>query len=143
MALLPAALKLHRGQLALLRKHRMPVIILLLAASATGMALPFLRAANSDAARLAFFQAQISPDAIRNLGGPLHRSRFVFGDVETHGARGEASMSLGVYGSRGAGRLYADAVRVDGSWQLISLDLEFPGHAGRLNLMPIQSTVPR
>lgn len=143
MALLPAALKLHRDQLALLSKHRMPVVILFLAASIAGVALPFLRAANSDAARLAFLQAQASPSALRSLGVPLRRSRFVFGDVETHGARGEASLSLAVYGPRGAGRLHADAVRVDRSWQIISLDLELPNHAGWLNLMPIQSTVPR
>jgi hypothetical protein len=143
MALPPAALQFHRGQVALLRKHRMPVLILLLATSIAGIALPILRTTNSEAARLAFIQAQASPDAIRTLGEPLSHGHLAFGDVETHGARGQASVSFAVYGPRGIGRLYADAVRVDRSWQLISLDLELPSHAGRLNLMPIQSTVPR
>lgn len=143
MALFPAALKFHRAQLALLRRNRMPVIVLWLAACVAGIGLAFLRTANSDPAKLAFIQAQTSPIVIRSLGEPLRRGHLVFGDLETHGSKGEASVSLTVYGPRGKGRIYADAVRLDRSWQLISLDLELPGHAGRMNLMSIQSTVPR
>lgn len=143
MALLPALLKFHHSQLALLRRARMPVVILCLATCAAGITLPFLRTANSDAAKLAFIQFQESSVAIRSLGEPLSRSHLAFGDVETHGSKGEASLSLAVYGPRGRGNLQADAVRLDGRWQLISLDLELPDHAGRLNLMPIQSTIPK
>ncbi len=143
MALLPAALKYHRGQLALLHRNRTPVIILFLTACAAGMSLAFIQTANSDAAKLAFIQAQASPVANLILGDPLRRDHLAFGDVETHGSKGEASVCLAVYGPRGSGRLYADAVRLNRGWQLISLDLELPGHAGRLNLMPIQSTVLR
>lgn len=116
---------------------------LFLSTCSGGFAVGFVRTASSDVAKLAFAQVQTNPAALKSLGQPLKRSYLVFGDLETHGSKGEASLSLTIYGSRGRGKVYADAVRLDRSWQLISLDLAVPGRPGRLNLMPIQSTVPR
>ncbi len=143
MALLPSVLKFHSQQLAQLRRNRMFVFTLSLGACFAGTALAFTRTAYSDAAKLAFEQAKISPVTIRSLGEPLRRSSLAFGDLETHGSGGQASVSFSVYGPRGRGTLYADAARFHRSWQLISLDLELPNRPGRLNLMPIQSTVPQ
>lgn len=142
-ALLPAALKYHREQMARLRRNRTLVLTLWLSACLAGTVLAFMRTANSDAAKLAFDQAKISPIMIHSLGQPMRRSPFALGDLETRGSEGQASVSLSVYDPRGRGTLYADAVRFQRSWQLISFDLELPDHPGRLNLMPIQSTVPR
>ncbi|HZC24951.1 MAG TPA: cytochrome c oxidase assembly factor Coa1 family protein [Candidatus Binatia bacterium] len=99
----------------------------LVAAFLAGTLLSFVRTANSDAAKLVFVRTQSSPIAIRSLGEPLRRNYFAFGDLETHGSKCEASVFLTVYGPRGRGTLYADAVRFDRSWQLISLDLEVAG----------------
>lgn len=143
MALLPEVLKFHHGQLGLYRRHRKLVLSLLLIVSLGGTVLPFIQTATCDVANLAFAQAKASPAATRILGFPLRRGSLAFGDLESHGSQGEASLSLSIYGSHGRGTLYADAVRFNGSWQLISLDLEIPGRPGRLNLMPIQSTTPR
>jgi len=143
MALFPAALKYHRQQVARLRRNRSLVFTLWLAASLAGTILAFTRTANSDAAKLAFDQAKVSPIMIHSLGEPIRRCPFAFGDLETRGSGGQASVSFSVFGPFGRGTLRADAVRFHQSWQLISLDLERPGHPGGLNLMPIQSTIPR
>ena len=143
MALLPDVLKFHRIQLGLFCRYRNLVLAFLLIACFGGIALPFIRAATCDVANLAFAQAKISPVVIRSLGLPLRRGSLVFGDLESHGSQGEASLSLSIYGQYNRGTLYADAVRFNGKWQLISLDLKIKGCPGRLNLMPIQSTVPR
>ena len=143
MALLPEVLKFHQGQLGLYRHHRKLVLALLAIACLGGIVLPFVETATSDAAGLAFAQAKASPAATRTLGLPLRRSSLAFGFLETHRSRGEASLSFTIYGPHGSGILYANAVRFDGNWQLISLDLKIQGHPGKLNLMPIQSTVPR
>ena len=143
MAVLPDVLKFHHSQLGLYRRHRKLVLVVLAIACLGGIVLPFVQTATCDVANLAFAQAKISPVVIRSLGLPLRRGSLVFGDLESHGSQGEASLSLPIYGQYNPGTLYADAVRFNGSWQLISLDIEIPGHPGRLNLMPIQSTVPR
>lgn len=143
MALLTSARKYHRNQFTLLRRNGGVVIVLWLGACAAGFVWAFVGTSNSDPARLAFAQAETSSVALHNLGYPLRRSYLAFGDLETHGSKGEASVSLTVYGPRGRGTLYADAVRLNRNWQLISLDLAIAGHPSRLNLMPIQSTVPR
>lgn len=143
MALLPNVLKFHHIQFGLLRRNRNLVVVLLVTVCFAGIVLPFIRTATCDVANLAFVQATISPAATHNLGLPLRRGSLAFGDLESHGSQGEASLSLSIHGSHGRGTLYADAVRFKGSWQLISLDLEIPGRPGRLNLMPIQSTTPR
>lgn len=143
MALLPDVLKFHRIQLGLLRRNRTLVLALLLVACIGGVVLPFIRTSTCDVADLAFAQAKISPVPIRNFGMPLRRGLLALGNLESHGSQGEASLSLPIYGPHGRGILDADAVRFKGSWQLISLDLEIPGRPGKLNLMPIQSTIPR
>ncbi len=143
MALLPDVLKFYRIQLGLFRRNRKLVLVLLLTACLGGIVLPFIQTASCDVSNLAFAQAKISPIAIRNLGLPLGRGSLVFGNLESHGSKGEASLSVSIYGPRSRGTLYADAVRFNGSWQLTSLDLKIQGHPDRLNLMPIQSTVPR
>lgn len=142
MAVLPDVLKFHHSQLGLYRRHRKLVLALLLIASLGGTVLPFIQTATCDVAKLAFAQAKASPAATRNLGFPLRRGPLAFGTLETHRSQGEASLSFTISGPHGSGILYADAVRYDGSWQLISLDLAVAGHPGRLNLLPIQSTVP-
>ncbi len=143
MALLPDVLKLHRIQLGLLRHNRTLVLVLLLIACIGGIVLPFIRTSTCDVANLAFAQAKMSPVTIRNLGMPLQRGLLAFGDLELHGSQGEASLSLPIYGQYNRGILCVDGVRFNGNWQLISLDLEIAGRPGRLNLMPIQSTIPR
>lgn len=143
MALLPSVLEFHRNQTDLLRRHCSVVFLLLLLVSITGIALPFVRTANSDAAKLAFTTASESPAAIRSLGSPLERSSLVFGDFVTYGSRHAVSFSFAMLGPHGRGMLFADAVQLDHGWQLLSLDLVLPDQAGRLNLLPIQSTVPR
>ncbi len=143
MALLPSAIEFHREQLGHFRRNRTLVFALWIAASIAGTLLAFVRTAESDTAKLAFAQATANPIVILDLGQPLRRSPLAFGDLETHGSNGVASVSLSVYGPRGRGTLYADAVRFNQRWQLISLDLEIPGHPGQLNLMPIQSTIPQ
>lgn len=142
MAPIPEVLKFHRIQLGLLRRNRKLVLALLLIACFGGIVLPFTRTASCDVANLAFAQAKISPVVIRNLGLPLRRGSLVFGSLESHGSRGEASLSISICGPFSHGTLYADAVRFNGNWQLISLDLKIQGYPGRLNLLPIQSTVP-
>ena len=143
MALIPSVLKFHRQQLAQLYRNRVLVFTLLLGACLAGAALAFTRTANSDAAKLAFDRAKVNPIVVRNLGQPLQRSLLAFGEIETRSSGGEASISFLVYGPHGRGTLYADAVRFHRGWQLISLDLELPNRRGRVNLMPIQSTVPQ
>lgn len=143
MALLPSILKFHRNQVVLLRRHRSTVLLLLILTSIGGIVLPFVRTANSDAAKLAFDLARESPAAIHSLGQPLERSSLVFGDFMAYGSKGAVTISFAVRGPRGRGTLYADVVRFDRNWQILSLDLVLPDHAGRLNLLPIQSTVPR
>jgi len=142
MALLPNVIKFHHGQLGLYRRHRKLVLALLAIVCLGGIVLPFIQTATSDVVSLGFAQAKISPVAIRNLGTPLRRGPLAFGTLETHRSQGEASLSFTISGQHGSGILYADAVRFNGSWQLISLDLKIAGRPGRLNLMPIQSTVP-
>lgn len=143
MALLPDVLKFHRIQLGLLRRHRNRILTLFLIVCFGGIVLPFIRTSTCDVANLAFAQARISPVVTRNLGLPLRRSSLAFGNFESHRSQSEGSLSLSISGPYSRGTLYADAVRFDGSWQLISLNLEIPGRPGRLNLMPIQSTIPR
>ncbi len=143
MALLPDVLKFHRIQLGLLRRNRKLVFALLLIACLCGIVLPFIRTASCDVANVAFGQARISPIAARNLGLPLGRGSLAFGNLESHGSQGEASLSVSIHGPRSRGTLYADAVRFNGSWQLISLDLKIQGRPGRFNVIPIQSTLPR
>ena len=143
MALLPEVLKFHHGQLGLYRRHRKLVLALVFIACWGGIVLPFVQTATCDVANLAFAQAKTSPVATRNLGFPLRRGPLAFGTLETHHSQGEASLSFTIYGPHGSGILYTDAVRFNGRWQLTSIDLKIAGRPDRLNLMPIQSTVPR
>jgi len=142
MALLPDVIKFHHSQLGLYRRHRKLILVLLAIACLGGIVLPFVQTATSDVASLAFAQAKTSPVAIRNLGTPLRRGPLAAGTLQTHRSQGEASLSFSIHGPHGSGTLYADAVRFNGSWHLTSLDLKIAGRPGRLNLMPIQSTVP-
>jgi hypothetical protein len=143
MAPLPDVIKFHRSQLGLYRRHRKLVLAVLAIACLGGIVLPFIQTATCEVANLAFAQAKTSPAVTRNLGFPLRRGPLAVGNLESRGSEGEASLSFSIYGPFGRGVLYADAVRFNQKWQLISLDLEFPGHFGRMNLMPIQSTIPR
>ena len=141
MALLPDILKFHHSQLGLYRRHRKLVLALVFIACLGGIVLPFIQTATSDVVSLAFAQAKASPTGTRNLGYPLRRDPLAFGFLETHRSQEEASLSFPIYGPHGSGILYADAVRFNGSWQLTSIDLKIAGRPGRLNLMPVQSTV--
>ena len=108
-----------------------------------GVALSFWSIRQSPPAQLALAQARSSTAASDVLGSPLRQGLLVTGMVERIHSGQYADLRMRVYGPKGQGVLYANAAKMNGIWQLTSLDLAVEGRAGRLNLLPIQSTIPR
>jgi hypothetical protein len=143
MGLRNRLLACNRDNFAWFKRHWRLSLHLWLAAGIAGFALACWSVHQSAPAQLAFEQARISPIAQRNLGTPMRKGLFVGGSVESLRTHQFADLRMPVFGPNGQGVLYANAFKVSGVWQLTTLDLSVEGRPGRLNLLPIQSTIPR
>jgi hypothetical protein len=84
---------------------------------------------------MAVAQAERNPEVQRTLGTPLKAGWFISGSFNTSGSSGNADASLPVHGPRGSGTIYLVARKSAGQWTFERLEIELPGHAGRVNLM--------
>jgi len=98
--------------------------------------LAFTRTANSDAAKLAFDQAKVSPIMIHSLE-PIRALPFAFGDLETRrDLEGQARCPSQVFGPFCRGTLRAEAVRFQRKAGSSSLSIwSVPVIPGGLNLI--------
>ena len=132
-----------RNTLAWIRRHWAISLHLLLAIAVAGIAFSFLTIRQSAPSQLAFTEACSHPAVSAILGTPVRQGLFVTGMVDHVSSGQYADLRMSLYGPNGQGVLYANAVKMHGVWELTGLDLTVEGRPGRLNLLPIQSTIPR
>jgi hypothetical protein len=90
---------------------------------------------NSEVCRLAVQQAQSNSVVAERLGQPIKRGLLVGGSINLYGSSGSANLGIPLSGPRGAGILYAVAVRSVGVWKLETLQLAVRGDSNRLDLL--------
>ncbi|MCB1560130.1 MAG: hypothetical protein KDI75_03380 [Xanthomonadales bacterium] len=61
------------------------------------------------------------------LGEPIEAGMLFSGSFRVNGNNGSADYSVDITGSRGTGRMYVDAVKRLGAWQLRALAVEVDG----------------
>jgi hypothetical protein len=117
------------------------VVALLGLLSLFGFVFALLR--NSDAARLAIAKAEESPALIERIGQPMQAGWLVTGNVESNPASGQAALVIPLSGPKGAGKLYVEAHKRAGQWQLDLLQFAPDGSAERLDLLPDEKATPQ
>ncbi len=143
MPLLDRLLACNRNNLAWYKRHWKLSVHLCLAIGLAGFLMASWSARRSAPAQLAFAQAQSSPIACQQLGTPMRLGILTQGLIEQLHAHQYADLRMPLYGPNGQGVLFANAVKRNGIWQFTNLELVVAGRPGRLNLLPIQSTIPR
>ena len=125
------------------RRHWAISLHFVVVCAVLGAGLSFWTIRVSAPAQLAFAQVQTSKIADGVLGSPIRQGFFVTGAVDHVQAGQYADLRMKVYGPQGQGTVFANAAKKNGVWQLTTLDLVVEGRPGQLNLLPIQSTIPR
>jgi hypothetical protein len=133
----------YRKTLAWVKRHWTLSLHFILATAVIGIALSFWSIRVSPPAQLAFAQAKSNPIAASILGSPVRQGFFVTGMVDHLRSGQYADVQMNLYGPSGQGKLYGNAVKMNDVWQLTTLELAVDGRPGRVNLLPIQSTIPR
>ena len=75
----------------------------------------------------AMARALANPQAVSELGEPVHRGRFVYGKLRMRGQFGYADFDVPLVGSRSEGTVSALAYRIRGQWQFRRLEVGVEG----------------
>jgi len=89
----------------------------------------------SDAYQIATSSALEHPAVIDALGEPIVVGWFVSGNINVHGASGEANLSVPLHGPRGSATLYIVADKVAGEWIFERMEVAFADSGERVNLL--------
>jgi len=90
---------------------------------------------NSDAAKLALATAQAKPAFTDRIGQPATAGRIVTGSVQLNNDDGSAELTIPVSGPKGKGKLFVEAKKNAGRWQLNSLFFAPEDAADTLDLL--------
>ncbi len=107
------------------------------------LGLLFALLGNSDAAKLAIKTAESHPALIERIGQPMQAGWLVTGNIESNPASGQAALVIPLSGPKGAGKLYVEAHKRAGQWQLDLLEFAPDGSADRLDLLPAEKATPQ
>jgi hypothetical protein len=79
----------------------------------------------SDVFREAIARAERSREVTDRIGSPLQPGWLPQGQIQVSGSTGTAQMAIPVTGPRGKATINLDARKVAGSWQFLSLQVQF------------------
>lgn len=85
--------------------------------------------------RAAVARASADPRVTQRLGQPLTMKWWVMGSIRTSGPTGHASLTIPVSGPRGSGKIFVEAVKRAGRWELTNLITEIDSTGERINLL--------
>jgi hypothetical protein len=83
----------------------------------------------------ALARAGRSPEVVDRIGEPLQPGRVLQGQLNVSGSTGTAKMEIPVSGPRGKATIILDAHKVDGTWVFRTLEVQFDGQSGTVNLL--------
>ena len=89
---------------------------------------------SSDAYQMAMAQVRVNAEVSALIGEPMVAG-IPMGSVRLAGPRGEASLSFGISGPRGAGTVYVEATRDMGAWKLDRMVFEDERSGRRVDLI--------
>jgi cytochrome oxidase complex assembly protein 1 len=76
-----------------------------------------------------------NPEVANRIGVPLRPGRVLQGQLNVSGSSGKAHMAIPVTGSRGKATIYLDARKASGTWEFLTLQVQFEGQPDCLNLL--------
>lgn len=83
----------------------------------------------------ALARAERDPQVASRIGVPLWPSRVLQGEIHVSGSSGTAHMTIPVTGPRGKATIYLDARKAAGTWEFLTLQVQFEGQPGCKNLL--------
>jgi hypothetical protein len=110
------------------------VVVLLALFGASIVAIVFGALKSSDVAQTAIARAKANPEVISALGTPIDTGMFVSGNINVSGGSGQADLSIPISGPKGAGTIYAVAVKTGGAWEFSTLTVQIKSTGEKIDL---------
>ncbi len=111
------------------------VVVLAFAGCAALIGGAFSMMRNTAAFEQAMDRVQSHPGAVAALGEPIEAGWAMTGDFKDNGATGEANYAIPVSGPKGAGTLFVEARKRNGTWEFQLLNLVPDDGSAMINLL--------
>lgn len=105
------------------------VLLIILIFTGTGLLIYFVMEtiADSEPANMAIEELRSNENAVELLGEDIEKGFFVSGSIQNKEIGGHAEISIPVEGSRGSGKLFLEAEKNRGEWEIVYLTLNSQG----------------
>jgi len=90
----------------------------------------------SDPYQEGMVRARANPGVVAAPGEPIESGWLISGSIDVDGSSGNVDASIPISGPKGSGTLYVVGTRTAGRWQYSTMEVEIPGRASRVDVLP-------